>query len=207
MNRIKTIAIALTFIAILGYLYFTVGFLFDPIAHSNRPGIHLFNFFIWFTIPIVLWVIFFLGTQSKRGEKDTKMDIRAESHKDQNTQDTSIFTNNEYLDIEHHLLNDKIKNYSDDLKQYTEDLELLIRSLNQKLIDEEKFNSEKAKLETRISSVKESINYCEKRLKAIDILETELKDLENLCKKKIISVEDKDLKRREIIGDLIKTMD
>jgi hypothetical protein len=55
----KKAAIIATVIASIIFLYTTNIFLNDPIAGSKKDGIHVFNFFMWFTIPIILWVIHF----------------------------------------------------------------------------------------------------------------------------------------------------
>ncbi len=75
-------AIIATIIASIIFLYTTNIFLNDPIAGSKKDGIHVFNFFMWFTIPIILWVItYFSAPKTKSLEKSDNFDnLKNESH-------------------------------------------------------------------------------------------------------------------------------
>ena len=64
----KTIAKIATIIATLLYIVTTYLFMYDPIGRSTRSGIHLFNFFIWYTIPIILWVVYYIMNKIKKPE-------------------------------------------------------------------------------------------------------------------------------------------
>lgn len=56
----KIVANIVTIIATLIYSITTYLLMYDPIGRSTRSGIHLFNFFIWYTIPIILWIIYYV---------------------------------------------------------------------------------------------------------------------------------------------------
>jgi hypothetical protein len=63
MKKSATIS---TIIALILFLYTTNIYLNDPISGSTREGIHVFNFFMWFTIPIILWLIYFYKSSQKK---------------------------------------------------------------------------------------------------------------------------------------------
>jgi len=56
----KIAAIIATVIATLFFLYSSYLLTYDPIAHSSKDGIHMLNFAISYTIPGILWLIYFL---------------------------------------------------------------------------------------------------------------------------------------------------
>ena len=62
----KTIATIATIIATLLYILTTYLLIYDPIGRSTKPGIHLYNFFMWYTIPIILWVVYFIMKEIKK---------------------------------------------------------------------------------------------------------------------------------------------
>jgi hypothetical protein len=62
----RKVAIIATVIATLLYAASTYLYMYDPIAKSDEPGTHLFNFLMWYTLPIVLWVIYFIINESKK---------------------------------------------------------------------------------------------------------------------------------------------
>ncbi len=63
MKKVATIA---TVLATALFIISTYAYMYDPIAHSTRPGIHVFNFFMWFTIPIILWLIYIYKSSQKK---------------------------------------------------------------------------------------------------------------------------------------------
>lgn len=62
----KIVATIATIIATLIYIISTYLFINDPIGRSTKPGIHLYNFFLWYTIPIILWIVYFIMNEIKK---------------------------------------------------------------------------------------------------------------------------------------------
>lgn len=56
----KTAAIITTAIATLLFLITSYSLTYDPIGRSTKDGMLLFNFAIWYAIPCILWVIYFV---------------------------------------------------------------------------------------------------------------------------------------------------
>ena len=56
----KTAAIITTVIATFLFLITSYTLTYDPIGRSTKDGMLLFNFAIWYTIPGILWVIYFI---------------------------------------------------------------------------------------------------------------------------------------------------
>ena len=56
----KTAAIITTAIATIIFLITSYLLTYDPIGRSTKDGMLLFNFAIWYTIPGILWVIYFV---------------------------------------------------------------------------------------------------------------------------------------------------
>jgi len=56
----KTAAIITTAIATIIFLITSYLLTYDPIGRSTKDGMLLFNFTIWYTIPGILWVIYFV---------------------------------------------------------------------------------------------------------------------------------------------------
>ena len=56
----KTAAIITTAIATIIFLITSYLLTYDPIGRSTKDGKLLFNFAIWYTIPGILWVIYFI---------------------------------------------------------------------------------------------------------------------------------------------------
>jgi hypothetical protein len=54
----KTAAIITTVIATILFLFTSYQLTYDPIGRSTKDGILLFNFFIWYTVPGILWIIY-----------------------------------------------------------------------------------------------------------------------------------------------------
>ena len=55
----KTLAQVTTGIATLFFLYSTYMLTYDPIGRSTKDGMLLFNFAMWFTVPAILWLIYY----------------------------------------------------------------------------------------------------------------------------------------------------
>jgi len=64
--EMKIAAIIVTIIATLIYSITTYLLLYDPIGRTDDAGTHLLNFFIWFTIPIILWIVYFIMNEIKK---------------------------------------------------------------------------------------------------------------------------------------------
>lgn len=62
----KIIATIVTILATFIYIITTYLFLNDPIGRSDKPNTHLYNFFMWYTIPIILWVVYFIMNEIKK---------------------------------------------------------------------------------------------------------------------------------------------
>ena len=60
----KTTALIATAIATLLFLYSSYMLTYDPVVRSTKDGMILFNFMMWYAIPGILWIIYFL-TQKK----------------------------------------------------------------------------------------------------------------------------------------------
>ena len=56
----KTAAIIATAIATFLFLITSYSLTYDPIGRSTKDGILLFNFAIWYAVPGILWVIYFV---------------------------------------------------------------------------------------------------------------------------------------------------
>lgn len=56
----KTAAIITTVIATFLFLITSYSLTYDPIVRSTKDGILLFNFAIWYAVPGILWVIYFV---------------------------------------------------------------------------------------------------------------------------------------------------
>ena len=56
----KTAAIITTAIATIIFLITSYLLTYDPIGRSTKDGMLFFNFAIWYTIPGILWVIYFV---------------------------------------------------------------------------------------------------------------------------------------------------
>jgi hypothetical protein len=54
----KTAATITTVIATILFLFTSYQLTYDPIGRSTKDGILLFNFFIWYTVPGILWIIY-----------------------------------------------------------------------------------------------------------------------------------------------------
>jgi hypothetical protein len=55
----KIAALITTVIATFLFLFSSYQLTNDPIGGSTKDGILIFNFFIWYTVPGILWVIYF----------------------------------------------------------------------------------------------------------------------------------------------------
>jgi hypothetical protein len=55
----KKAAIIATSIATLLFVYSSYTLTFDPLARSTKDGMLFFNFMLWYTIPGILWGIYF----------------------------------------------------------------------------------------------------------------------------------------------------
>lgn len=56
----KTAAIITTVIATILFLYSTYMLTYDPIAKSTKDGMIFFNILVWYTVPGILWIIYFI---------------------------------------------------------------------------------------------------------------------------------------------------
>jgi hypothetical protein len=56
----KTTALIATAIATLLFLYSSYMLTYDPIGSSTKDGMLLFNFAIWYAVPGILWLIYFV---------------------------------------------------------------------------------------------------------------------------------------------------
>lgn len=56
----KSAAIFVTAIATIIFLFTSYQLTYDPIGRSTKDGMLLFNFMIWYTLPGILWVIYFV---------------------------------------------------------------------------------------------------------------------------------------------------
>lgn len=56
----KTTALIATAIATLLFLYSSYMLTNAPVVRSTKDGMFLFNFMMWYTIPGILWLIYFI---------------------------------------------------------------------------------------------------------------------------------------------------
>jgi hypothetical protein len=56
----KTTALIATAIATVLFLYTSYMLTYDPVVRSTKDGMLMFNFFMWYAIPGLLWIIYFL---------------------------------------------------------------------------------------------------------------------------------------------------
>jgi hypothetical protein len=97
-------------------------------------------------------------------------------------------------------LQQKIKSFKLELEKLKADGNLLNKSINQNLISENAYNSEMDKLDSAIYSIRSKKDKYENRLNAIINIASELNDLEELSKKNILSIYQKETKRNELIN-------
>lgn len=199
----KIISIVITTIAILGYLLTTFLLINDPVARSTRDGIHLMNFFIWFIIPLILWVVYLLFQYPDKIEKTKNSTINQNTT---NSADSPKSITHDYVDSELISLNNRITEYTKELEQLYQDLELLKRSQEKDFIDNSTFSNEEKKIIEKISRYKSDITYCEQKSSTVQILRRELNDLEDLVKRKILDESEMEIKKRALISNEINKM-
>lgn len=56
----KALAQVTTGIATLIFLYTSYMLTYDPIGRSTKDGMLLFNFAMWYAIPGILWLIYYV---------------------------------------------------------------------------------------------------------------------------------------------------
>ena len=56
----KALAQVTTGIATLIFLYTSYKLTYDPIGRSTKDGMLLFNFAMWYAIPGILWLIYYV---------------------------------------------------------------------------------------------------------------------------------------------------
>jgi hypothetical protein len=56
----KIAALVVTGIATLLFIYSSFMLTYDPVVRSTKDGIILFNFMMWYIVPAILWIIYFL---------------------------------------------------------------------------------------------------------------------------------------------------
>ena len=56
----KKIAITLTLLATVAFTYSSYQLTYDPIVRSTKDGILIFNFMLWYALPAIAWLIYFL---------------------------------------------------------------------------------------------------------------------------------------------------
>ena len=56
----KIAALVVTGIATLLFIYSSFLLTYDPVVRSTKDGIILFNFMMWYIVPGILWIIYFL---------------------------------------------------------------------------------------------------------------------------------------------------
>jgi hypothetical protein len=145
-------------------------------------------------VPSILWLITYFTAPKLRTTKNNWSDNRA------------IHLTNDYNDPEVNILQQKIKSFKLELERLKADGNLLNRSINQNLISENSYNSEMDKLDSAIYSIRNKKDKYENRLTAIFNISAELYDLEELSKKNLISIYQKETKRNELINHEIKCL-
>jgi hypothetical protein len=195
----KITAFIFTVIGLVGFLISRQLFLYDPIGRSTKEGIHLFNFFIWFTLPIIIWIIYLIKNQKKITININKGIIKVSP-----LNNTSRPKTNNSSDTEINTLRQKIINFNLELEGLKNDGNLLNRSFNQNLINENLYNSEMDKLDSKYFSIENNKVKYENRVNAIINIADALWDLNELSKKNLISIYQKETKRNELINQEIK---
>jgi hypothetical protein len=56
----KKIAITLTILATVAFTYSSYQLTYDPIVKSTKEGILIFNFMLWYALPALAWIVYFL---------------------------------------------------------------------------------------------------------------------------------------------------
>jgi hypothetical protein len=147
-----------------------------------------------FALPGLSWLITYLTARTISSENSSK--------EKQASYNYSV----KLTDPEAHSLQQKINNYTIELNRIKKDGDLLNRSIDQNLITESKYNDEMDRLDATFYAIHNKKTICENRLKAITQLSEELENLEELCKKGIISVYSKESKRSEMINAYIRNL-
>ncbi len=62
----KIVATIATVLATLLYSVTTYLLMYDPISRTTIQEDHIYNFFMWYTIPIILWVVYFIMNEIKK---------------------------------------------------------------------------------------------------------------------------------------------
>lgn len=200
----KITSISLTLIALLGYFVSTILLIKDPIAHSTKQGIHIYNFFIWFTIPFIFWLIYYfdnLKMTIKKSEISNKTNEKNQFFRIPNSKIEVI----NFFDKEKESLKIEINKSLNELFKLEKLINTLKRSFEQKFIDLQTFNLENNKLLENKLQIYNRLSYCKKRLSVIIISYNELADLCELFNNRIITDYDYENKKYELIGEWINS--
>ena len=155
-------------------------------------------------IPIIFWLITYFTapklTSLNNQNPKNKFNTSGNSYSSNNPE---ILKSNDYIDPEINDLRQRIISFNLELNNLRNEGNLLNRSINQNLINQNSYNSKMDELDSAFFSIENKKSKYENRLNAIINISDTLMDLDELCEKNLISFHEKETKRNELINQEI----
>ena len=155
-------------------------------------------------IPSILWLITYFTapklTSLNNQNPKNKFNTSGNSYSSNNPE---ILKSNDYIDPEINDLRQRIISFNLELNNLRNEGNLLNRSINQNLINQNSYNSKMDELDSAFFSIENKKSKYENRLNAIINISDTLRDLDELCEKNLISFHEKETKRNELINQEI----
>ena len=157
-----------------------------------------------YAIPIIFWLITYFTapklTSLNNQNPKNKFNTSGNSYSSNNPE---ILKSNDYIDPEINDLRQRIISFNLELNNLRNEGNLLNRSINQNLINQNSYNSKMDELDSAFFSIDNKKSKYENRLNAIINISDTLRDLDELCEKNLISFHEKETKRNELINQEI----
>lgn len=155
-------------------------------------------------IPSILWLITYFTatklTSLNNQNPKNKFNTSGNSYSSNNPE---ILKSNDYIYPEINDLRQRIISFNLELNNLRNEGNLLNRSINQNLINQNSYNSKMDELDSAFFSIENKKSKYENRLNAIINISDTLRDLDELCEKNLISFHEKETKRNELINQEI----
>ena len=155
-------------------------------------------------IPSILWLITYFTapklTSLNNQNPKNKFNTSGNSYSSNNPE---ILKSNDYIDPEINDLRQRIISFNLELNNLSNEGNLLNRSINQNLINQNSYNSKMDELDSAFFSIENKKSKYENRLNAIINISDTLRDLDELCERNLISIYQKETKRNELINQEI----
>jgi len=155
-------------------------------------------------IPIIFWLITYFtapkSTSLNNQNPKNKFNTSGNSYSSNNPE---ILNSNDYIDPEINALQQEIISFNLELENLRNQGNLLNRSINQNLINENSYDSRMNELDLAFFKIENKKSKYENRLNAIINISDTLRDLDELCEKNLISFHEKETKRNELINQEI----